>query len=519
MSSPDLQTGLLANCVARRVSTLADPEHRKLIWFLQYLSHQPGGLDRAAAEMLTLWPERFTTKTMQQIGFEEGRIYEPEEVKKARASMPGIYPFPLRGEMTDSFSLCSRDWSDPSFSESERDRRRARWAKALRSARLHPKNYAAAAFVGECHEAARNFGAFLFQRLCLDPSAEMNTETLWYLPALAETLRDYHAHCVARAAEAAPVTTAIGALVAETLQYALDGRGLVVIDGLARTGKTFAVKAWCEAHPGEARYVQVPSSNDDMSFFRAISSALGLSDSHAYKAHELREKIAGVLCGGDLLLVLDEGHYLWPQRNMRKAVPHRINWLLTQLVNMGVPVAIVTTPQFTKSQEALVQHGGWSSEQFIGRISHYERLPSELAESDLAAVARFWLPTGEEDAIQLLTGYARSSEKYLQGIESLVRRARFLASKAGRGQPTFIDVAEALEGGVVPSDKSLAAALANARPARKAARQSASDARPVQAPCIAISRPMQPSVLQTRETRPTAPQRAARGDAEALLAT
>ena len=137
----------------------------------------------------------------------------------------------------------------------------------------------------------------------------------------------------------------------------------------------------------------------------------GLGSSHAYKAHELRRRIEDVLQVGNLLLVLDEGHYLWPQRNMRKATPHRINWLLTQLVNIGVRVAIVTTRRFTKSQQALEKHGGWSSEQLIGRISHDQRLPDSLCEADLEAVARQWLPGGDVKAIRVLVTCAQSSEK------------------------------------------------------------------------------------------------------------
>ena len=209
---------------------------------------------------------------------------------------------------------------------------------------------------------------FLLERLCLDPTVALNSETLWYFPQLAETLAELH-DIRATAAEIAAPMTAIGAKVSEALDYALGERGLVFVDGKSRTGKTFAVKTWCDAHPGQARYVQVPSSNDDISFFRALGDALGIGTSRAYKALELRGKIEAVLHGGDLLLVLDEGHYLIPQRNTRLAVPHRVNWVLTQLVNMGVPVAVVTTPQFTKSQETIVRAGGWSSEQLIGRIS------------------------------------------------------------------------------------------------------------------------------------------------------
>ncbi len=82
----------------------------------------------------------------------------------------------------------------------------------------------------------------------------MDESPLWYFPALVESLAELH-EIRAKAAASAPVTE-IGAKIAETMEYALEERGLVVIDGLARTGKTFAVKAWCDQNPGQARYVQ-----------------------------------------------------------------------------------------------------------------------------------------------------------------------------------------------------------------------------------------------------------------------
>jgi hypothetical protein len=478
MSSPEMQRGLLANCVAARVSALADPLHRKLIWWLQHESWQPGGLDKLAAEIMERWPERFVTPSMKRIGFDDGQIYNADEVRQVRAEISKTpngclgwraEEFALKGEYR-SFArqIAMMATFDPARAlEMEREQE-----SLMEEYQSEPDSYPAAVFVTKCRAAAEeDFSKFLFERLCLDPAVKLAPSPLWYLPSLGETLTELHDLQAAKAAGRAPVTQ-IGAKVHDDLDYALTARGsIVVIDGVARTGKTFAGKQWCDARPGQARYVQVPSSNDDLSFFRAICEALGLGASRAYKALDLRAKIEDVLQTGDLLLVLDEGHHLFPQRNMRLAVPHRINWVRTQLVNMDVPVAVLTTPQFTKSQEQLVRNGGWSSEQLIGRIGQYTQLPDALDEKDLEAVAKHWLPSGNAKTIRLLITYAQSSEKYLQGIESLVCRARFQSAKAGRSEPRFEDVAAALKGGVVPSDNALAAALAGARPParRKAA--------------------------------------------------
>ncbi|MDR3401836.1 MAG: AAA family ATPase [Chthoniobacter sp.] len=418
-------------------------------------------MEQLAAEIIQRWPERFATTTMQRLGIGSDRVYSAEEVKEARESIAAQAESPmflLRGEIHESIDIRSflpdeRPWA-------ERDEE---MAAKVREARTLPNSYPASSFTEYClKEAHHALPKFFVESLCLDPEVRMDEPPLWYFPGLVESLAELH-DLHAQTAAYAPVTE-IGAKITETLEYALAERGLVVIDGLARTGKTFAVKAWCDQNPGQARYVQVPPSNDDMSLFRALAEALGIGTSHAYKALELRGRIETVLQTGDLLLVLDEGWALWPQRNLRKSMPGRINWVLMQLVNMGVPVAIVTTPQFTKSQEDLVKNTGWSAEQLIGRILHYERLPDLLGEDDLKAVARHWLPGADADAVETLTTYAQSSEKYLQGIESLARRSRFLAKKASRSEPTFQDVVSALKESVVPSDNALASALHSARP-------------------------------------------------------
>jgi hypothetical protein len=225
-----------------------------------------------------------------------------------------------------------------------------------------------------------------------------------------------------------------------------------LIEGLARKGKTFATKAWCELHPGQARYIQVPSTNDDMGFYRAIARSLGVSVNLGLKAQQLRTRIEDVLQRGDLMVVFDEAHYLWPQCNHRVALPARINWIMTALVNYDVSVALVTTPQFSRAQQVVERQTHWASEQFIGRIAHYQKLPDSLNERDLKAVARSLLPEGDHKFIETLVAYAQASAKYLAGIETVVRRARFLAAKENRTKVLFSDIKEAIQGSVVLLD-------------------------------------------------------------------
>ncbi|HEY5298095.1 MAG TPA: ATP-binding protein [Verrucomicrobiae bacterium] len=258
------------------------------------------------------------------------------------------------------------------------------------------------------------------------------------------------------------VITAIGEKVSRALDYAMESRRMVIIDGLPRIGKSHAARHLCNLNPGRARYVECPATNDDFSFFRAVALSLGVSINLKSKAQELRSRIEETLQGGDLALVIDEAHYLWPQSHYRNTTPVRINWLMTALVNRGVAVTLVTTPQFFRSKEAIEKATCWAADQFIGRIGHYEKLPDALSSDDLHAVASSLLPDSNSDSVKALALYARSSGKYLGGMDAIAERARFICKGEGRQKIEFRDVRRAIQESVTPSDEALKAALAGA---------------------------------------------------------
>jgi hypothetical protein len=490
MSSAVFVRGLMGNIVARRCEALDDAGERELIWSLQLLSHRDGGIKGVAAEILKRWPGRVATTAMQRLGIKRGQTCRAAQVKEIREDFPlcGIAQncYPLRGEVPPLSveELIDEGWDDQLAA------RRQSEAEAL------PESYPADAFFDHCAQAAEQGFVGWLERLCLDPQTRLSSP--WYFPTLIETLREYRAAWVAERS-AGLVTTEIGRLVNETLDYALETGRMVLIDDMARTGKTTAARQWCEQRPGRARYVQVPSSTDDGGFFRAIAKALGVSINLNSKAVELRDRVEDTLQRSRLAVVFDEAHYLWPQGNFRDALPTRLNWLMTALVNHGVPVALVTTPQFIRSQQRVEQKSCWTSEQFIGRIGHYKRLPDTLDEKDLAAVARVQLPEGDAKAVALLVAYARSSLKYLAGIDSVVTRARYLAGKAGRGKVTSNDVANAIQEGVIPSDNALSAALADVAGGKGGSRRRTAPAAPIPAPCKPVAAPLPTAPRRTPE--------------------
>jgi hypothetical protein len=456
-SSPEYERGLLANLVAKRCGVLDDARDRELIWYLQWRSWQPGGLGAVALEILQEFPDEFASPLMRKLGFGPKRVYSRDEVIQLRAEGRGIIErAPLKGETCHTSgheefsSLAMVNASDVEF--------RMLRAEMENEARGFPDSYPSSYFQ-ECYQRrARNELAGYLAELCADPAKALDEGPL-YLPRIREALRQTIEHHFTSAA-AGVVVTEIGKQLADGLEFALETRSMVLIDGLARSGKTFAAKAWCRARPGRVRFSQVPSHSDEIGFFVSLARDIGIAVESNPKATKLRERVARALQGGDLMLVLDEAHYLWPQTNCRDALPQRINWIMTALVNYGVPVALITTPQFLKQQRRIEEKTCWTSEQFTGRL-RYIPLPITLSKDDLSAVAHSVLPEASEPMIRALASYADVSCKHLAAIGSAARVARWHATKAGRDTVTAEDVRRAIAESL-PSDRALADAMAAA---------------------------------------------------------
>jgi hypothetical protein len=473
-SSQEFERGLMANLVAKRCSVLESAADRELVWSLQLLSHRPG-LKKLAADLVAGFPERIATDSMRRFGMKAGQIYSAEKVRLVREEVAGR--FPLEGEVDSG--KCGLDASV--LLDDGDDKRHA---KARLEAMLHPSNYPASEFVKCCREAASAGLEKHLLSLALDPALPVVDGSPWYFPALVSTLRELlasqvEAHC------RQTVVTSLGERVHEALDYTLQTGSMSLIEGLARFGKTHSALDWCERHPGRARYVDCPSGNDDFSFFREIALSLGVSINLKSKAQELRSRIEESLRDGNLVLVIDQAHWLWPQSHYRNTTPARINWIMAQ-VDRGVPVSLITTKQFFLSQKAIEKTTCWTSEQFTGRIGHYEALPTALTPEDLRKVAVALLPDASEQTIEALVVYAQASTKYLAGIRHAVDRAGFIARKDSRERIQFGDVKSALKQAVIPSDTAFANAVeASSGPARKRA------ASVFAAPLQPASRPME----------------------------
>lgn len=298
--------------------------------------------------------------------------------------------------------------------------------------------------------------------LCLDPGTNLDLEVA--LPKVKRLMADY----TKQKTDGIAVTQIVSAI-NEALDYCSQSKGVVMISGRSRSGKTVASRIWVDQHPGRARFCEVPSSPDDLSFFTALARALGITIESNAKRKNLQPRIEAALKGGDLVLVLDEMMNSWPSHNYRQhSRPARISWIM-EMINSGVSVAMLVTPLFFANQQDYLEKSRWQDAQFYGRIERYISLPDTLPISDLEKVARAWLPHGNQRSIEALADYANLSQKYLAAIEHTVKHALNLAKKDGRDKPAWPDIHRAMmTAGVMPSDTALAAAIESAAARRKA---------------------------------------------------
>jgi hypothetical protein len=468
-SSAAFERGLIGSLVARRCTNLEDPKDKELIWFVHFLSHWGCGLKALAAALPANYPEHFGTPEMVKLGKHSGN-YNAEQVRNIRRQLPDDFKkkFPLRGESASELSnlhsqaMHALRLQDLRDSGSE-DKWLAAQEEEKAAAAKHPNNYPADDFVSICRRAAASDLEESIQRLCLDPECSPSTFQPWYFAGLMDALRGYFEQWVAARSEGL-VVTEVGQVVVETLDCVARTRQLTLIEGVSGTGKSFAAESWCEMNPGKARFITVPTGNDETSFFRALARGLGIGNFAQYKAMEIRERVESVLLTGDIVLVLAQAWRLWPQQTERRfGTPKRINWVLS-MADEGIGICLVSTPAFLQEMTAKKEKGGWDCAQLIDRCQ-YQKLPDTLSMEDLTAVAAAHLPEATNEIIFAIADYARTSRRYLGTIKTISNRARYLASHAGRQTADEIDVERAMNENVIPSNSNLVRAL-ESRPER-----------------------------------------------------
>lgn len=419
-SSPEFERGVLANLVAARCQVLHDPETIAVLWWLQQVSWRVGGLDAFASVFLSSHQHLIGTGEMHRFGRAPGQIYSAEEVKEIRkAFQNGRYIFQLKDEQSLSEILAGqarRTW------EKNDDHDDGLCVKGR-----HPTTYPVGDFLGQCEMSNDQFTAAL-KKLLLDPSLDP-VRGLWNMPGLWSALSAVRAR-ESQLAALRIVQTKVTNSVFEVLDFALEERAFVLIEGREGIGKTEAAVNWCERHPGKAVYLKIDSGTDDMTFFRGIVKQLGTPRA-SRKSNDIRTRIEDALQSGHLMLVIDESHFLWPQgTRSERSAPKRVDWLRTAIVDCKVPVALISTPQYFSTQcERFRRGSGWNANQIQRRLTRTLKLPDSLEATDVIAVAKRAFPAASKSTLLSISAVALGSVGYLTSIKHVRQQVDFFSRR------------------------------------------------------------------------------------------
>lgn len=420
-SSAAYDRGILGNLLSDRCRKVADRDEIAMLWWLQQISLRDGGLDKFAAEFVEANKGKVGTPTMRKLGMRPDQIYNAEQVRLVRTELPGMRNFfPLRGECYQVGGLGLLI---------DEDYRRRVLAEEGAIAKNYPDGYRAADFVSACLRP-QAFVDFL-RRALIDPASPSLRAGLPVFPQLWEALKDWQQQECAASRDQI-VETEVTKKVFEELDFALDSRAFVLIEGRERIGKSEAAKAWCAQRPGRAIYARLESGTDEATLFRSIARAVGTACSYGRKATEMRARIQDALQPAQVMLVLDEAHFLWPQSDRSdRSAPKRVDWLRTALVDFGVPIALISSPQYFERSCERFRKAGWNSLQIQGRLARITTLPEpeQINSSDVIKVVCRVFPAADQATAKRIAGIAIGTVGFLTTIRHLRMRVDFLTSR------------------------------------------------------------------------------------------
>lgn len=415
-SSPDFERGVLGNLVAARCQKLSDPEAVTTLWWLQQVSWRDGGVEKFAEAFLAKNAHLVGTASMHSFGRKPGQIYNAEQVRAVREEMrPSANyrrDYLLRGEIDQTL------YGDMDTAEEARE-----------LSKHYPTSYPVEKFLEDCELEPEKLAEQL-KRFLVDPQTEP-ARGLLNMPGLWAALREWR-EAERKSAADRIVDTTVTRIVTDELDFALEARTFVLIEGREGIGKSEAARNWCDRNPGRAVYVRLESGTDETTLYRSIARAIGTSCSYGRKALEMRARIQDALQPGQILLVLDEAHFLWPQSGRaERAAPKRVDWLRTALIDFDVPVALISTPQYFAQACDRFRKGGWNSLQVQRRLARTTALPEPDAISveDVLAVARSYFPAVDKRTLKLIAAVAIGTVGFLANIKFLRKRVDFMADR------------------------------------------------------------------------------------------
>jgi hypothetical protein len=290
--------------------------------------------------------------------------------------------------------------------------------------------------------------------------------------------------------------TAIGRQIWKQLDDALKTRTMIVIDGREGRGKTEAVRAWCNCHLGEARFISLDGTSTKTTQFREFARALGVGHGYTRKVSEMQAGVKDVLRASHLMPVIDEAHFFFNQGPRMYTRPEMLDWIDTALCNPPLPVALVTTPQFMKCMERAAGQVDWNYRQFKRRCKRYCRLPAKNTPEDVEAVAHHLLPKADQPTIKQILAYEALSKRDLSAVGDVVRESKLLAEQEGAAKVTFEHVRRAIHEVLLVSD------LPWAEMEKRLQHQKLGRKEPRHAPAIELESSQEPPEARGRDILP-----------------
>jgi hypothetical protein len=233
-----------------------------------------------------------------------------------------------------------------------------------------------------------------------------------------------------------PAETQLLCDVKEAFDFAIEKGALVEYIDITRTGKT-TVADWLHlTHLDRAVYVDCTSAESYAAFVNSVARGCGIRVSEGKKGRgpeRIEAQIDAMLgAGGMDVLILDEGHYLWPTNIKLK--PRRIEYVrkLWDRMKRKLAIVILSTPQSVLSSNmALSLNKRWSPGQWDGRINRFYPPTDEPTLKDAMEVARWHLPNGSAAMIEGLAQFALASVGLYGAMVNALDRAQFKAKRRG----------------------------------------------------------------------------------------
>jgi AAA domain-containing protein len=402
-SAPELESDVINGLpAAKRIALVKDKAIHEVLWFIQWRSVSAGGLQVLCNELATRFPERIGSPTIRKLRRTKREVLTDEEARRVREECGLWYRW------------------DEDLDEDER-KVEYYWDHTLHELSKLPQ---------------------LLKGFCLDPKADIS-KGVWFFHDLVGALLELRKRSAA-AAGSRMAETAVTRKIFETLDFWFAERPMILIEGVAGIGRTESARAWTDAHCGVVRFVEVPSSGDDRSFFTAIARVLGIARGMSMKSQQIKVRIEEMLASSDLLLAFDESQYLWGQYIRPRKTPDRLLWIKS-IFDAGTPIALIAHTDFSKWQTHYVKQTLWTDEQFERRLNRRVVLAAEHTREDMLKIARAHFPQGGSRCWNLLAAYALGIEKkQASGIVEALRSARYRAKQSGRDLATFTDIEAAL---------------------------------------------------------------------------